>query len=130
MDELLSRFPDLAEDLFENLDDESLLNCKEACRSMSSFLDDNTKFWKRIIRKYLHYNQETANFKGSWEMLMDTKQTRPEMLKELGQAVQQFLNRHGGQRTFTSFFKKWLGSKKQKFCPKLNVLLERNRFVL
>ena len=96
MDELLSRFPDLAEDMFENLDDESLLNCKEACRSMSSFLDDNTKFWKRIIRKYLQYNQETVDFKESWEMLMDTKQTGPEMLKELGQAVQQFLNRHGG----------------------------------
>ena len=99
MDELLSRFPDLAEDMFENLDDESLLNCKEACRSMSSFLDDNTKFWKRIIRKYLHYNlgriQARQDFRGSWEMLMDTKQTGPEMLKELGQAVQQFLNRHG-----------------------------------
>ena len=99
MDELLSRFPDLAEDMFENLDDESLLNCKEACRSMSSFLDDNTKFWKRIIRKYLHFNEKwswVVDFKGSWEMLMDTKQTGPEMLKELGQAVQQFLNRHGG----------------------------------
>ena len=100
MDELLSRFPDLAEDMFENLDDESLINCIEACRSMSSFLDDNTKFWKRIIRKYLHYNlgriQARQDFKGSWEMLMDTKQTGPEMLKELGQAVQQFLNRHGG----------------------------------
>ena len=34
MDELLSRFPDLAEDMFENLDDERLINCKEACRSM------------------------------------------------------------------------------------------------
>ena len=95
MDELLSRFPDLAEDMFENLDDERLINCKEACKSMSSFLDDNTKFWKRIIRKYLHYNQQTGDFNGSWEMLMDTKQTGPEMLKELGQAVQQFLNRHG-----------------------------------
>ena len=73
MDELLSRFPDLAEDMFENLDDESLLNCKEACRSMSSFLDNNTKFWKRIIRKYLQCNQESADFKGSWEILMDTK---------------------------------------------------------
>ena len=95
MDELLSRFPDLAEDMFENLDDESLINCKEACRLMSSFLDNNTKFWKRIIKKYLQ-NQETADFKGSWEILMDTKKTRPEILKELGQAVQLFLNRHGG----------------------------------
>ena len=52
MDELLSQFPDLAvrnstdgavgvtylaEDMFENLDDESLLKCKEAFRSRAWF---------------------------------------------------------------------------------------------
>ena len=96
MDELLSRFPDIAEDLFESLDDESLVRCKEAGRSLSSFMDECTKFWKRIIRKYLHY-QEKNDFKESWETLMDLKQTKPEMLKELGQAVQQFLDRHEGR---------------------------------
>ena len=96
MDELLSKFPHLAEDVFENLDDESLVRCKEAGRSLSSFMDECTKFWKRIIRKYLHY-QEKNDFKESWETLMDLKQTKPEMLKELGQAVQQFLDRHEGR---------------------------------
>ena len=28
---------------------------------------------------------------------MDTKQTRPEMTKELGRAVQNYLNRHEGE---------------------------------
>ena len=93
MDQLLSRFPHIAEDVFENLDDESLVRYKEAGRSLSSFMDEGSKFWKRIIRKYLHY-QETNDYKKTWESLMDLKQTRPEMLKELGRAVQIFLNRH------------------------------------
>ena len=80
MDELLSRFPLIAEDIFENLDDESLVRCKEAGRSLSSFMDEGSKFWKRIIRKYLH-NQEKNDFKNSWESLMDLKQTKPEMLR-------------------------------------------------
>ena len=82
MDQLLSKFPHIAEDVFENLDDESLVRCKEAGRSLSSFMDEDSKFWKRIIRKYLH-NQENNDFKKSWESLMDLKQTDPEMLNRL-----------------------------------------------
>ena len=102
MDELLSRFPDIAEDVFESLDDESLVQCKEASRSISSFMEEDTKFWKRIIRKYLQnieFLSPHSTFKKSWEILMDTKQTRPEMIKELGRAVQHYLNRHEGEET-------------------------------
>ena len=97
MDQLLAKFPDIAEDIFENLDDESLVQCKEASRALSSFMDEDIKFWKRIIRKYLHNQEETENFKKSWESLIDLKQTGPEMFKELGRAVQNYLNRHEGQ---------------------------------
>ena len=90
MEELLSRFPDIAEEIFEKLDDERLVMCKESSRSLFSFMDEDTKFWKRIIRK-LHYSQKTAD---DGRMLMDTKQTSPEMIRELGRAVQQFLDRH------------------------------------
>jgi hypothetical protein len=91
MEELLSRFPDIAEEIFEKLDDERLVMCKESSRSLFSFMDEDTKFWKRIIKKYLHYSQKTTD---DWRMLMDTKQTSPEMIRELGRAVQQFLDRH------------------------------------
>ena len=64
MDELLSRFPDIAEDILESLDDESLVRCKEASRSLMSFIDEDTKFWKRIIRKYLQ-NQYTPTLDKS-----------------------------------------------------------------
>ena len=40
MDELLLRFPDIAEDIFESLGDETLVHCKEAIRSISSFMEE------------------------------------------------------------------------------------------
>ena len=111
MDELLSRFPDIAEDIFESLDDESLVRCKEASRSISSFMEEDNKFWMRIIRKYLH-NQDCysydrhhvrmariyeLDFEKDWKSFTDLKQTEPEMLRELGRAVQDYLNRHEGE---------------------------------
>ena len=64
------------------------------------FWTTTPNFGRESCENTWHYNlgriQAKQDFKGSWEMLMDTKQTGPEMLKELGQAVQQFLNRHGG----------------------------------
>ena len=95
MDQLLSRFPNIAEDIFENLDDESLVRCKESGRSISSFMEENTKYWKRIISKYLLNVHSNPRFDKSWESLIDTKQTRQEMIKELARAVQHYLNRHG-----------------------------------
>ena len=112
MDELLSRFPDIAEDIFESLGDESLVHCKEASRSISSFIEEDNKFWKRIIRKYL-YNQDCYDrhplknyfriyeleFEKDWKGFMDLKQTKPEMLRDLGRAVQDYLNRHEGRKS-------------------------------
>ena len=108
MDELLSRFPDIADDIFESLDDESLVRCKEASRSISSFMEEDNKFWKRIIKKYLH-NQDCydrhhvriyeLDFVKDWKGFTDLKQTKPEMLRELGRAVQDYLNRHEGRKS-------------------------------
>ena len=62
------------------LSDESLVRCKESSRSILSFMEENTKFWKRIITKYLDNLYSHPTFDKSWESLMDTKQTRPEMI--------------------------------------------------
>ena len=42
MDELLSRFPAITEDIFENLEAENLVRCKDADKSLS-FMDEDTK---------------------------------------------------------------------------------------
>ena len=87
MDELISRFPDIAEDLFYTMDDETLVKCKKASRLMSSFLNEDIKFWIRIImklRKCIEDFQSNEN-KQLWGILVDMKKTRKDMIKELGQ---------------------------------------------
>ena len=138
MEEILSRFPDIAEDIFESLDDESLVRCKETSRSISSFMEEDTKFWKRIIRKYLHnINFPSSTFKKSWETLMDMKQTRPEMIKELGQAVQHYLNEHEGLQSEGNCFEASLFQGRKKPCshrehslPPLHVAAEAGNTLL
>ena len=68
MDELLSRFPDIAEDVFESLDDESLVRCKEASRSLS-FMNEDTKLKSTYSIKITKLIINTKN----WKNLMDLK---------------------------------------------------------
>ena len=68
MDELLSRFPDIAEDVFESLDDESLVRCKEASRSLS-FMNEDTKLESTYSIKITKLIINTKN----WKNLMDLK---------------------------------------------------------
>ena len=77
MDELLSRFPAITEDIFESLDDENLVCCKEANRSLS-FMDEDTKLESTYSIKITKFIINTKN----WKSLMDLKKNRPEMLRE------------------------------------------------
>ena len=67
MDEIILRFPGLAQGIFNNLDDKSLTKTKRVSRSISSFIDREGLFWKRIIQKYAN---NIDNFKDSWRAVM------------------------------------------------------------
>ena len=58
MEELLLRFPDIGEVIFDLLDEESLQNCREVCRTWKNFIEDpNQKFlWIHIITSYEKYS--------------------------------------------------------------------------
>jgi hypothetical protein len=63
MYKLLSQFLDIAEDIFQSLEDENLVHCKEAvCRSFLSFMETKALNFGRLI---------------------NTKQDTPEMLKKI-----------------------------------------------
>ena len=65
MDEIILRFPDsLAPMIFKNLDDKSLTRSKHVSRSISSFLNKEVFFWKRIIQKY---TIELKEFEEMWK---------------------------------------------------------------
>ena len=52
MEEFLSRFPGVAQRIFNQLDDQHLTKCKEVSRFQCKFLEEDKLLWKRMIKKY------------------------------------------------------------------------------
>ena len=63
--EFLSRFPGLGEDIFKELNDKSLVNCKRVCRTWDSFLVDQKFILVRKIRKATGLSSE---FRKLWKL--------------------------------------------------------------
>ena len=50
MEELIARFPHIAEQIFQQLNNKSLTNCQEVSKSWLKFIDDNRNMsWIRIL---------------------------------------------------------------------------------
>ena len=49
MDELFARFPHIAMQIFEQLDNKSLTNCREVANSWQKFIDERNMSWIRIV---------------------------------------------------------------------------------
>ena len=85
MKSLCQRFPHVFELVLENLDDNNLVNYREASREMSEFLPKERFYWIRIIK---HYSPYFGSFKTSWKQAIN--KTSVEIIKELAIEVQQF----------------------------------------
>ena len=85
MDKVLRRFPDVAQDIFKQLDDKSLVNCMEVNKIWHNFLDNDSLFWRRRIQKY---NKNQTEFKEPWKLV--TTQVPTGILKELALATEIF----------------------------------------
>ena len=57
MEDLILRFPHIAEQIFEYLDNKSLTNAREVTSSWKKFIDDKKLAWFRICEKYCHTKQ-------------------------------------------------------------------------
>ena len=82
-------------------------------------IDDSQKVDKPHHHFRLHSATENflySTFKKSWEVLMDMKQTRPEMIKELGRAVQHYMNRHEGGESEGKCFEASLFEGRREIC--------------
>ena len=91
MDNIISRFPGLAEKIFDCLDDESLVNSRTVSRTWSEFTENEMFFLRRIIEKLIGGYED---FKETWKLVM--KKADKEMTKELALAVKFFLSKHPG----------------------------------
>ena len=71
--------------MLNNLDEQSLSNCKEASRVVSHFVIQERFYWIRIIQKYY---KNLCEFKRSWKIV--THRTSTGILKQLAIAVHCF----------------------------------------
>ena len=85
MEDFLERFPQVGEEIFKQLDNQSLAKCKEVSRSQFKFLEENKVLWRRMIEKYSANNLE---FKNAWKLVVE--RVPVQNVKELAIAVEQF----------------------------------------
>lgn len=80
--ELFKRFPHIGESILNKLDNQSLINCKEASQELSEFLEKESFFWIRILTNYSkHYD----TFLDFWKMAVN--RTSIEIVRHLAVAT-------------------------------------------
>ena len=53
MESIFSKIPDLGEKIFKEIDNQSLVKCKEVQRSWYNFIKEEKVLWFRMIQNYL-----------------------------------------------------------------------------
>ena len=84
------RFPHLAKDIFNLLDDRNLAKSREGSKSFRKFIDDEKITWKRIKQKYpcrdgqnlLHIAALTGQFETFEKLSEDESDINPKDAKE------------------------------------------------
>ena len=85
MEEVLSRFPVVAQEVLKQLDDKSLAKCREVHKIFYNFLDNQSIFWRRKIQKSI---KNQTQFQDAWRVV--TTKISIEELRELAVAVEKF----------------------------------------
>ena len=70
IEEMLTRFPHIGEQIFANLDDQNLTKCREVCDPWMTFLDGEKLIWTRIILSHI---EETNSW--NWKKFLSTTST-------------------------------------------------------
>ena len=85
MDVILQRFPVSLQDIFKQLNDKSLANCREVSKIFRNFLDNDSLLWRRRIQKY---DKNQTEFQEAWKLV--TTKVPIEKLREIALAVEKF----------------------------------------
>ena len=85
IDSFILRFPDVARDIFKELNNESLTTCRSVSIFWCDYLDDQKFCWVRMIQRYFK-NMENAY--QQWKKVF--KNTPVEFAKEISISTQQF----------------------------------------
>ena len=93
-DIMIARFPYVATDIFKQLDNESLANCRKMSRSWCDHLDNQKFCWVRMIQRY------RTNMKDNYQQWKKAlKNTPVEYVRDLSMSTQQFLLENNAWRS-------------------------------
>ena len=90
IEDLMERFPHIAEEIFECLDNKSLGKCREVVKSWQEFIDQRNLPWKRIVKvekyfedgsKFLHVAVKTGQVKMFKKLIEDEEDKNPRNAK-------------------------------------------------
>ena len=83
MEEIVMRFPIIAQQILEQLDNQNLTKCREVDKTLSSSIDKDRLIWTRMIKNYINDNKI---FTKSWNLVM--KKVPVKYLKDLALTTQ------------------------------------------
>ena len=87
IDTVLSRFPSVAQDIFKELDNKSVIKCRKVSVPWQNFIDNQKFIWIRRLRKYSRSMEE---FSEQWKLMIINTPT--ERVKELSIVVGEFFD--------------------------------------
>ena len=85
MERIFLKIPDLAEKIFKELDNQSLVKCKEVQRSWYNFINEEKVLWFRIIQNYIRKDNE---FLQAWRKVLTKAPV--DFVTQVALATQQF----------------------------------------
>ena len=68
MEEIVIRFPVIAQQILEQLDNRNLTKCRTVDKILCSSIDENRLIWTRMIKNYIKGN---GKFRKSWKLVME-----------------------------------------------------------
>ena len=85
MEDLYRKIPLICRNVFEELDNQSFVNLKDASREINGSMKNERFYWIRVLSTY---NCSLGGFKDFWTSVI--KRTPPEFVKELVMVTERF----------------------------------------
>ena len=98
MEDLCRKIPLISKSIFEELDDQSCVNFKDASREINTVLKNERFYWIRVLRSH---SSLLRDFKDSWARVVN--RTPAEFVKEIVVLIDQFIKLEFYTRAPTSY---------------------------
>ena len=68
MENILTLFPHVGENIFKNLNNKELVRCREVNKTWKDFIDNNRLIWTRIIQAH---TKDIKRHQNDWKLVLN-----------------------------------------------------------